>query len=143
MADSLSIDDLNLEDKINEGAMNGVAKAARRVETAIKQNLTDNGSVITGGLRDSVFPVPDGPTLEVEVAPKKDYAADVEFGTPEHEILPVNKKALYWEGAEHPVKRVMHPGSDPKPYVGPAWDAERENVIQDVKDEIEAALGVK
>ncbi len=31
--------------------------------------------------------------------------------TPPHEILPRHKKALFWEGAAHPVRRVNHPGS--------------------------------
>lgn len=31
--------------------------------------------------------------------------------TPPHVILPRNKKALFWEGAAHPVRRVNHPGS--------------------------------
>jgi hypothetical protein len=38
------------------------------------------------------------------------YAEWVEQGLEPHEIKPVNKKALYWVGAPHPVKRVMHPG---------------------------------
>ncbi len=42
------------------------------------------------------------------------YARIVHEGgkTPPHEILPVTKKALYWPGADHPVMRVMHPGSE-------------------------------
>ena len=41
------------------------------------------------------------------------YAAIHEYGgtTPAHDIYPRNKKALYWPGADHPVKVVHHPGS--------------------------------
>ena len=49
--------------------------------------------------------------------PTVHYAADVEFGTGPHVILPVNKKALYWRGASHPVKKVNHPGTAPNPYM--------------------------
>lgn len=31
--------------------------------------------------------------------------------TAPHVILPRHKKALFWQGAEHPVRRVNHPGS--------------------------------
>lgn len=38
-------------------------------------------------------------------------------------IEPVDKKALYWEGAEHPVKKVTHPGMKPRSIIGPTFDA--------------------
>ena len=41
---------------------------------------------------------------------KVHYARYVEEGTKPHVILPRRKKALYWKGAPHPFKRVMHPG---------------------------------
>ena len=37
------------------------------------------------------------------------YAAAVEYGTSPHVIKPVNKKALFWPGARHPVAQVNHP----------------------------------
>lgn len=48
------------------------------------------------------------------------YATDVEMGTAAHVILPRNKKALHWPGADHPVARVNHPGTKPQPYLRPA-----------------------
>jgi len=39
------------------------------------------------------------------------YGWFLETGTKPHPITPTNKKALMWEGAEHPVKKVMHPGT--------------------------------
>jgi hypothetical protein len=48
------------------------------------------------------------------------YATDVEMGTAPHVILPRNKKALHWPGADHPVARVNHPGTKPTPYLRPA-----------------------
>lgn len=41
-----------------------------------------------------------------------DYAWYIEVGTEPHEIRPKNKQALWWPGAEHPVKRVQHPGTE-------------------------------
>ena len=48
------------------------------------------------------------------------YATDVEMGTSAHVIKPRFKRALYWEGADHPVARVNHPGARPQPYLRPA-----------------------
>lgn len=57
----------------------------------------------------SAFQATWGPTVN--------YAAAVEFGTKPHIIKPVNKKALFWQGAKHPVRQVRHPGSPPNPYM--------------------------
>jgi hypothetical protein len=49
--------------------------------------------------------------LFARVWPTVKYAPYVYFGTRPHIIEPRIKKALYWEGAPHPVRRVMHPGT--------------------------------
>jgi len=54
-----------------------------------------------------------------------EYGIYVEFGTEAHVIEPRVKKALWWEGAEHPVKRVHHPGTPARPWLTPAVEAER------------------
>lgn len=51
-----------------------------------------------------------------------DYAEYVEFGTAPHEIRARKAKALFWEGADHPVKSVNHPGTQPRPFMRPAAD---------------------
>lgn len=50
--------------------------------------------------------------------PTASYAPYVEFGTKPHTILPRDKKALYWPGADHPVRRVNHPGTKPNDFMG-------------------------
>ena len=47
---------------------------------------------------------------EAHIKTPAEYAAYVNYGTRPYVIEPVSKQALYWEGAEHPVKRVHHPG---------------------------------
>lgn len=49
-----------------------------------------------------------------------DYSVDVELGTAPHVITARPGSALYWAGADHPVKRVRHPGTRPYPYLRPA-----------------------
>lgn len=52
---------------------------------------------------------------------KVPYAAVIEFGFPEPLVIrPKNKKALFWKGAEHPVKKVTIPPRPPYPYLRPA-----------------------
>jgi hypothetical protein len=61
--------------------------------------------------------------------PTRAYAPFVEFGTPPHIILPINKKALFWKGATNPVKSVHHPGTRPNPFM--------ERIMTNAKDDIQ------
>ena len=56
------------------------------------------------------------------------YGRYLEQGTEPHIILPRHKKALYWAGAPHPVKKVKHPGTDKYPAVIPAAEEGREEL---------------
>jgi HK97 gp10 family phage protein len=80
--------------------------------------------VDTGRLRSSIVHrvESDGRSTSVEVGSNVNYAADVEYGTAPHVIVPRNKKALYWKGAAHPVAKVNHPGTRPQPFMGPALE---------------------
>ena len=68
--------------------------------------------------------------------PTASYARFVEFGTAPHMIFPKNAQALYWPGAQHPVKSVSHPGTAPNPFM--------ERIIQasmpDIKATFDTAL---
>lgn len=54
---------------------------------------------------------------EVKIQSPARYAQMVNDGTSPHWIYPVNKKALYWKGASHPVKYVYHPGTSGQHFV--------------------------
>ncbi|MCL5947420.1 MAG: hypothetical protein M1298_05335 [Chloroflexi bacterium] len=45
-----------------------------------------------------------------------DYADFVIHGTAPHLIMPVQKRALWWQGSAHPVSRVQHPGTQPNDF---------------------------
>ena len=64
------------------------------------------------------------------------YAPMVEYGTRAHVIKPKNKKVLYWKGAAHPVKKVNHPGSRAKPYLIPAFEKEKDQFLEKLKEGI-------
>ena len=51
----------------------------------------------------------DVPGTKGVIFNKTDYAAPVEFGSRRHTIYPRFKKALFWPGARHPVKKVTIP----------------------------------
>ncbi|MEU3507676.1 hypothetical protein ABZ733_07070 [Streptomyces longwoodensis] len=105
--------------------------ARAHVNAAINEWLEDTiGAAILGDARDYVHKRSGRlhDSLRAEVHDKVlrvgsldcNYATDVELGTPKHVILPKNKQALYWPGADHPVRRVNHPGTPPMPYLRPA-----------------------
>jgi hypothetical protein len=48
------------------------------------------------------------------------YAQAIEMGLPPYTIFPKHKQALFWEGADHPVKKVNHPGIKAQPYLRPS-----------------------
>ncbi len=64
--------------------------------------------------------------------PTVNYAMFVHEGTAPHVILPVNKKALYWKGAAHPVKKVNHPGSKGNPFMP--------RILQNSQSDIDALM---
>lgn len=113
-----------------------VTKSTLSIERQAKQNLTANGSVKTGHLRKSIQGEVSGLTGTVHTSNVK-YAPWVEKGTRPHTIKPKRKKALYWQGAGHPVRIVHHPGGAKKPYLIPAFEQEKPKFIQNLKNAIQ------
>lgn len=62
------------------------------------------------------------------------YAIFVELGTAPHDIFPKTKKALFWEGAAHPVSSVHHPGTKAQPFLRPAADRLYPLLIEKIKE---------
>lgn len=80
-------------------------KISKRAELQNGQTLMDSGK-----LKNSI--TYNAYSNKAIIGTNKPYAAIHQFGgkIPPHAIEPIFKKALYWKGAKHPVKRVMHPG---------------------------------
>lgn len=100
----------DLPDKLQEL----VTTAAFAVDDGVKQEAP----VVTGNLQgatsiDNISDYSKRIYVDEGIAP---YALFVIKGTRPHEIKPVNRKALYWEGASYPVKVVHHPGNKPNDY---------------------------
>ena len=78
--------------------------------------------VDTGHLKNTIGVDIDDDGLGFEAGPTASYGAHIEWGTKPHVIRAVHAKALWWEGAEHPVRQVNHPGTSPQPYMRPAFE---------------------
>ena len=98
-------------------------------------NLTKNKSVATGHLRRGISTDIKGLEATIHTSNIK-YAPHVEYGTKAHIIRPKNKRFLYWKGAKHPVKQVNHPGSKAKPYLIPAFEKEKDQFLEKLKEVI-------
>lgn len=62
------------------------------------------------------------------------YGKQLEEGNPPHVIRPKNKKALYWRGAAHPVKKVNHPGTRGYPVIEDTLRSNKDRLIRNVMD---------
>lgn len=96
---------------------------AERLGPAIADDARRYCPKDTGALAESIEFHLEGLKLIVSATGGRDgktYAAYVELGTGPHVIYPKDKQALYWKGAAHPVGKVNHPGSRPRPFLRPA-----------------------
>ena len=99
-----------------------VARAVERTRVDVQNEARRRAPVDTGRLRSSIVSRAEGSGRSVGyvIGTNVNYAAAVEYGTSPHVIKPVNKKALYWPGAAHPVAQVNHPGTRAQPFLRPA-----------------------
>jgi HK97 gp10 family phage protein len=110
-------------------AVEGEMLTLMRQSTGILENTAKaNTPVRTGTLRRSITSNPVTATHGV-VGTSVPYAKYVHEGTGARVIVPVNKKALYWPGAAHPVRRVNHPGTKANPFMRRALEMRRGEVI--------------
>ena len=112
-----------------------VRKVVKNSAFNIERNAKSSASVKTGHLRRSISTKMGDMEATIHTSNLK-YAPMVEFGTRPHIIRAKNKKALYWKGAKHPVKQVNHPGSKAKPYLIPAFDKEKDQFLEKLKEVI-------
>lgn len=73
--------------------------------------------VRSGRLRRSITRSIIIPGVRGRVGTNMSYAIAVHEGAKAYTIRPVVKKALYWKGAAHPVRRVVHPATKGNPYL--------------------------
>ena len=128
---TVSLKKLSDETEINVSKV--IKDSAFNIQRNAMSNLANNGSVKTGHLRRSISVNMGNLEATIHTSNVK-YAVMVEKGTKAHVIRPKNKKALYWKGATHPVKKVNHPGSKAKPYLIPAFEKEVPYFVENLKE---------
>ena len=69
------------------------------------------------------------------------YAPLVHFGTRAHPIAARNKRALFWPGAQHPVRSVNHPGYKGNPFLTSALSDSAPQVSARMGAALESILG--
>ena len=130
-----SVKILKLSQEAEENVKKVVKNSAFKIQKEAISNLTKNKSVATGHLRRAVSTDIKGLEATVHTSNVK-YAIMVEKGTKAHLIKPKNKKMLYWKGASHPVRIVRHPGSRAKPFLEPAFEKEKDQFLEKLKEVI-------
>ena len=134
--DHFAVEITKLDDKTKDNVQKVLNNTGFKIEAQAKTNLNRNKSVVTGHLMRGITTKIGNMEVTVHTSNIK-YAPMVEYGTKAHIIKAKNKKALYWKGASHPVKSVRHPGSKAKPYLIPAFESEKDNLIKNLKEVIE------
>ena len=134
--DKFAVEITKLDDKTKDNVQKVLNNTGFNIEAQAKINLDRNKSVVTGHLIRGITTDIKGLEATIHTSNIK-YAPMVEYGTKAHVIKAKNKKALYWKGASHPVKSVRHPGSKAKPYLIPAFESEKDNLIKNLKEVIE------
>lgn len=130
---------VKIKNKAAKGKEKDIRKAIQKSCLSIKkeaiENLTSNGTVKTGHLRRNIAFKTTMTEGTVHTSNVK-YGIVIEKGSKPHVIRAKNKKALYWKGASHPVKQVKHPGTKAKPFLIPAFEAEKPKFIENLKEVI-------
>ena len=107
------------EDKLTQAKSQGLSYASQEMVRVLQMNSPVDHGLLKSWFIDSID------DEEAHIKTPADYAIYVNYGTRPHFIYPTNAKMLYWEGAEHPVPHVVHPGTSPTLFI--------ENSIDDVE----------
>jgi len=109
--DTSSLQEKLSPDKVKEAQGKGLEYAAEETVRTLMMN-----SPVDHGLLKSWF-IESLSDEEAVIKTPAEYASYVNDGTGPYIIEPVSAKALYWDGADHPVMRVHHPGIQGRHFV--------------------------
>ena len=103
-------------DKLTEAKQKGLEYSSQELIRVLMRN-----SPVDHGLLKSWF-LESLSSDEAVIKSPAEYAQWVNDGTQPYTITPTSKKALYWEGADHPVRVVHHPGIKARHFVEDSLD---------------------
>jgi len=91
-------------DKLTEAKQKGLEYSSQELIRVLMRNSPVDHGLLKSWFLDSLS------SDEAVIKSPAEYAQWVNDGTQPYIITPTSKKALYWEGADHPVRVVHHPG---------------------------------
>lgn len=105
----------------------GQAVGFKLQTVAVQEAPVDKG-ILRANIGPPVTTIGGGATTKL--TSHADYSRMVHDGTRPHVIRPSAKKALFWPGADHPTRKVNHPGTAANPYMKRALDKARAQIMQ-------------
>ena len=91
-------------DKLTQAKEKGLEYSSQELIRVLMRNSPVDHGLLKSWFLDSLS------SDEAVIKSPAEYAQWVNDGTQPYTITPTSKKALYWEGADYPVKVVHHPG---------------------------------
>lgn len=98
-------------DKLTQAKQKGLEYSSQELIRVLMRNSPVDHGLLKSWFLDSLS------SDEAVIKSPAEYAQWVNDGTDPYTITPTSKKALYWEGLDHPVKVVHHPGIKGKHFV--------------------------
>ena len=98
-------------DKLTEAKQKGLEYSSQELIRVLMRNSPVDHGLLKSWFLDSLS------SDEAVIKSPAEYAQWVNDGTQPYTITPTSKKALYWEGADHPVRVVHHPGIKARHFV--------------------------
>ena len=98
-------------DKLSQAKQKGLEYSSQELIRVLMRNSPVDHGLLKSWFLDSLS------SDEAVIKSPAEYAQWVNDGTQPYTITPTSKKALYWEGADHPVKIVHHPGIKARHFV--------------------------
>lgn len=103
-------------DKLTEAKAKGLEYSSQELIRVLMRNSPVDHGLLKSWFLDSLS------SDEAVIKSPAEYAEWVNDGTQPYTITPTSKKALYWEGADHPVRVVHHPGIKGRHFVEDSLD---------------------
>ena len=103
-------------DKLTEAKQKGLEYSSQELIRVLMRNSPVDHGLLKSWFLDSLS------SDEAVIKSPAEYAEWVNDGTQPYTITPTSKKALYWEGADHPVRVVHHPGIKARHFVEDSLD---------------------
>jgi hypothetical protein len=112
----------------------GINKAVLIIQNSIRKETPVRTGRLKRSVQAEILP------LSGRVYTNLNYAMYVHEGTGPYTIYPKTKKALFWKGALHPVRKVNHPGIKANPFFERGFDQSKDLAIDAISKKIDESL---